>query len=84
MLPWQVGEAIDTVRSEVLGLEEGNAATHRASKITLGMHAHNDSETGVANTLEAVRQAYELLRDDLCSTCPRRGEKEKEILYYMI
>ncbi|HRW04570.1 MAG TPA: citramalate synthase [Caldilineaceae bacterium] len=55
MLPWQVGEAIDAVRSEVLGLEEGKTATHHASRITLGMHAHNDSETGVANTLEAVR-----------------------------
>lgn len=55
MLPWQVGEAIDAVRSEVLGLEEGKTATHQASKVTLGMHAHNDSETGVANTLEAVR-----------------------------
>ncbi|MCB0126970.1 MAG: citramalate synthase, partial [Caldilineaceae bacterium] len=55
MLPWQVGEAIDAVRSEVLGLEEGKTATHHASNVTLGMHAHNDSETGVANTLEAVR-----------------------------
>ncbi len=55
MLPWQVGEAVDAVRSEVLGIEEGKTATHHASNVTLGMHAHNDSETGVANTLEAVR-----------------------------
>lgn len=55
MLPWQVGEAIDVVRREVMGIEEGTEATHHASRITLGMHAHNDSETGVANTLEAIR-----------------------------
>ncbi|MEZ4619688.1 MAG: citramalate synthase [Caldilineaceae bacterium] len=55
MLPWQVGEAVDAVRSEVLGIENGKTATHHASGITLGMHAHNDSETGVANTLEAIR-----------------------------
>lgn len=55
MLPWQVGEAVDAVRNEVLGLEAGKTATHHASRVTLGMHAHNDSETGVANTLEAVR-----------------------------
>lgn len=54
-LPWQVAEAVQTVRSEVLGLEDGKPATHPAARITLGIHAHNDSETGVANTLEAVR-----------------------------
>jgi 2-isopropylmalate synthase len=56
MLPWQVGEAVDAVRSEVLGIEEGKTATHQAAQIKLGMHAHNDSETGVANTLEAIRR----------------------------
>lgn len=54
-LPWQVAEAVHTVRSEVLGIEEGKPATHHAARTTLGIHAHNDSETGVANTLEAVR-----------------------------
>jgi hypothetical protein len=37
-----------------------------------------------SSTLEAVRYAYERLRDDLCPTCPRRGESIKEVLYYMI
>ncbi len=55
MLPWQVGEAVDAVRSEVLGIADGQPATHRAAQVQLGMHAHNDSETGVANTLEAIR-----------------------------
>jgi 2-isopropylmalate synthase len=55
MLPWQVGEAVDAVRSEVLGIAAGQSATHRAAQVQLGMHAHNDSETGVANTLEAIR-----------------------------
>lgn len=54
-LPWEVGDAVDTVRSEVLGIEAGKTATHQASRVTLGIHAHNDSETGVANTLQAVR-----------------------------
>jgi len=53
-LPWQIGEAVDVVRSEVLGLG-GNGHTPPAAQVTLGIHAHNDSETGVANTLEAVR-----------------------------
>ncbi len=55
MLPWQVGAVIDTVRSAVLGLDGDEPANHPAAAVTLGMHAHNDSETGVANTLEAIR-----------------------------
>lgn len=58
-LPWEVGEMVDVVRREVLGLDDGAAssATGRtpASRVVLGIHAHNDSETGVANTLQAVR-----------------------------
>jgi 2-isopropylmalate synthase len=53
-LPWQVGEAVDEVMAQVLGrsqASEGGTLAH----IALGIHAHNDSETGVANTLEAVR-----------------------------
>lgn len=38
-----------------------------------------------SSTLEAVRHAYDLLGEDLCQTCPRRGEATtKEPLYYMI
>jgi 2-isopropylmalate synthase len=55
-LPWQVGEAVDAVRTEVLGQETPLAPRPAPlAHITLGIHAHNDSETGVANTLEAVR-----------------------------
>jgi hypothetical protein len=38
------------------------------------------------STLRAVRRGYELLGDDLCSTCPRRlqREGEKGDWYYMI
>ncbi|MFN8487636.1 MAG: citramalate synthase [Caldilineaceae bacterium] len=55
-LPWQVGEAVDAVRQEVLGADQKNGNRPPAADITLGIHAHNDSETGVANTLEAVRR----------------------------
>jgi len=55
-LPWQIGEAVDAVRSEVLGQETPRSPRPESlARITLGIHAHNDSETGVANTLEAVR-----------------------------
>jgi len=56
-LPWLVGEAVDAVRTEVLGQETPVAPRPAPlAHITLGIHAHNDSETGVANTLEAVRR----------------------------
>ncbi|MGL4649773.1 MAG: citramalate synthase, partial [Caldilineaceae bacterium] len=54
-MPWQVAEAVQAVRADVLG-QTGDGATPPAAGVTLGIHAHNDSETGVANTLEAVRQ----------------------------
>jgi 2-isopropylmalate synthase len=55
-LPWQIGEVVDVVMSEVLGRDAQPATrTTQLDHITLGIHAHNDSETGVANTLEAVR-----------------------------
>jgi sulfate permease, SulP family len=37
-----------------------------------------------SSTLKAVRRAYELLGDDLCSTCPRREESDKHDWHYMI
>jgi SulP family sulfate permease len=39
-----------------------------------------------SSTLQAVRRAYVLLGDELCSTCPRRDEREaaKGDWYYMI
>ncbi len=54
-LPWDIGEAVDVVRRDVLGLETEPSARPPAAAVTLGIHAHNDSETGVANTLAAVR-----------------------------
>lgn len=56
-LPWQIGEAVDAVRSEILGQETPLAPRSSSlAHVVLGIHAHNDSETGVANTLEAVRR----------------------------
>ena len=40
-LPWQIGEIVDKVKA---------AVDH-----PLGIHCHNDSETAVANSLEAIR-----------------------------
>lgn len=56
-LPWEIAEAIEAVRDELgIGVpgESGQDAPRSAS-VTLGIHAHNDSGTGVANTLAAVR-----------------------------
>ncbi len=54
-LPWQVADAVRTVRREVLGIDDDTDTAPPAAKVTLGIHAHNDGATGVANTLEAVR-----------------------------
>jgi sulfate permease, SulP family len=43
-----------------------------------------ERETPLSSTLEAIRYSYELIGEDLCSTCPRRGDLEKQPLYYMI
>jgi SulP family sulfate permease len=44
---------------------------------------HEDATLG-SSTLKAVRRAYELLGDNLCATCPRRDQRDKENWYYMI
>ena len=43
-----------------------------------------ETDTAASSPLDAVRHAYELLVDDLCEDCPRRGEAGKDVLYYMI
>ncbi len=53
-LPWEIGEIVDVVRGELLG-HNGTGTLPPAANVRLGIHAHNDSETGVANSLEAVR-----------------------------
>lgn len=53
-MPWEIVEAVNTVRRDVLG-QDDPASQPPAARVVLGIHAHNDSETGVINTLEAVR-----------------------------
>jgi SulP family sulfate permease len=37
-----------------------------------------------SSTLKAVRRAYELLGDDVCSTCPRNRRPDLEVWHYVI
>ncbi len=60
---------------------------HIGLEARLGTHRIFGEQPGpTSSTLEAVRYAYELLADNVCSTCPRRGETHdgKEGWYYMI
>lgn len=43
-----------------------------------------EKEVIFSATLDAIRFAYELLKGDHCSVCPRRGESRQDVLYYMI
>ncbi|MBX2998378.1 MAG: citramalate synthase [Caldilineaceae bacterium] len=47
-LPWEVAEIVEEIRAQF-------ATRNLQLPITLGIHAHNDGGTGVANTLQAVR-----------------------------
>ncbi len=56
-MPWEVGDIVCAVRQHFgfAPVAPGRTGTP-AAPFTLGIHAHNDSAVGVANTLEAVRQ----------------------------
>ncbi len=63
-LAWEVGEIVRAVRRDLSAVlasprESGNGdragGQKGEGKVTLGIHAHNDSDTGVANSLEAIR-----------------------------
>jgi SulP family sulfate permease len=47
-------------------------------------YVFQEQETVMSSTLAAVRFAYEMLQGDYCAFCPRRGEGQKEVLYFMI
>jgi SulP family sulfate permease len=44
----------------------------------------HEGATMGSSTLQAVRRGYELLGDNLCAKCPRRGEQGSPDWYYMI
>ncbi len=63
-LVWEVGEIVGAVRralaAEVASFNDsknGGPASGRlrSGSVRLGIHAHNDGDTGVANSLEAIR-----------------------------
>jgi SulP family sulfate permease len=41
-------------------------------------------EPVISSTLQAIRHAYDLLGENLCSSCPRRQEKETEKEWYYV
>jgi len=53
-LHYEVGDIVRKVR-EFLETDEEIAKATRDRPVTLGIHAHNDSGLGVANTIEAIR-----------------------------
>ena len=63
-LVWEIGEIVRTVRRELFDGEaqpgeNGNGGAEdarlRGGGVTLGIHTHNDSDTAVASSLEAIR-----------------------------
>jgi sulfate permease, SulP family len=69
------------------GVRDDLARVLHTSRLEQQLGAGNifrETESAGSSTLDAVRHAYDLLRDDLCDTCPRRGEQGKDVLYYMI
>ena len=55
-LPWEIEEAVTAVRTELgIGVGGDGKDAPRSAGVTLGIHAHNDSGTGIANSLAAVR-----------------------------
>ena len=62
-LAWEIGEIVGAVRQDLTTAlasiaEDGHSngsAPRPPGGVVLGIHAHNDSDTGVANSLEAVR-----------------------------
>ena len=55
-MPWEIAEAVQGVRTH-FGLAPSSACGQAPASdpFVLGIHAHNDSAVGVANTLAAVR-----------------------------
>ena len=66
-LAWEIGEIVSNVRRELLtpgapladgrngsGAQDAGMVQGTAG-VTLGIHAHNDSDTAVANSMEAIR-----------------------------
>ena len=69
------------------GVREEFAAVMRASGLESQLGKENlfiEQDGSASSTLDAVRFAYDLLKGDYCAICPRRGEAEQKVLYYMI
>jgi SulP family sulfate permease len=68
------------------GVRPDLARALRASGLTLALglaQIFHEGPVLISSTLEAVRRAYELLGEDYCAICPRRGQTG-EAWHYMI
>ncbi len=69
------------------GVRPDFAAVMRTSGLETQLGRENlfiEQDGAASSTLDAVRFAYDLLKGDYCALCPRRGEAEQKVLYYMI
>src|SRR5262245_1387399 len=65
----------ELTRSETRGYPKCSRTSRPGpAKLAAGLQGLQDN----AVTLRAVKRANEILGDDLCSTCPRRQEREQD------
>lgn len=75
------------IRVILCGVRPDFAQVMRTSGVEEQLEPRNlfiEQDGAASSTLDAVREAYEELKGDYCAICPRRGEGEAKVLYYMI
>jgi SulP family sulfate permease len=82
-----VGMKARGIRVLLCGVRPDFAEVMRTSGLDTQLgtkHLFIEQDGAASSTLDAVRFAYDLLQGDYCAICPRRGEAEQKVLYYMI